>query len=163
MPQADTIEAIEIHCNAVDFMLSEENEVPTDLISALRNKVDLLTHYVELAMIDVEKDLKQLSKKDTAMAFLSLVDKLKIQEIFLRHAMIRFLKFEYRKRQGDTDREDLNGRLNRVHDEMVRLTWMMDSLATAWRFQGAIENCVDEEKLDDMVLKSVNKLLKDAL
>ena len=162
IPSPDSLEALEVVCDMQDFMV-EQGEVPAHPDSVLCNKTDLLTHYVEMAGLALNREVKHIEDKGSnkTIASLSLKHKLRYQELFLRQAMIQFLKIECKKRKplgGDAFVQ----RLARNRDEMSRLARIMESLTAAWRYQGAIESYLEQHDMDDLMLQAFNNILKDA-
>ena len=162
IPPPDSIEALEVVCDMQDFMV-DAGEVPAHPGSVLCNKTDLLTYYVEMAGLALRREVKPIEDKggNRTMVSLSMKQKLKYQELFLRQAMIQFLKIECRKRKP-LGTGDFAQRLARNRDEMRRLARIMESLTAAWRYQGAIESCLEQHDVDDLMLQAFNNILKDA-
>ena len=162
IPPPDSLEALKVVCDMQDFMV-DAGEVPAHPTYVLCNKTDLLTCYVEMAAFALNGEVKHMKDKgwNKPMASLSIKKKLNYQELCLRQAMIQFLKMECRKRKP-LGTGDFAQRLARNRDEMGRLSKIMDSLTAAWRYQGAIESCLEQHDVDDLMLQAFNNILKDA-
>ncbi|MDI1487000.1 MAG: hypothetical protein OHK93_006262 [Ramalina farinacea] len=162
IPPPDSLETLEVVCDMQDYMV-DAGEVPANSTSVLCNKTDLLTCYVEMAAFALNGEVKHMKDKgcNKPMASLSIKKKLKYQELFLRQAMIYFLKMECAKRKP-LGGEDFVQRLARNQSEMGRLAKLMESLTAAWRYQGAIESCLEQHDLDDLMLQAFNNILKDS-
>lgn len=162
MPSPDSLETLEVVCDMQHYMV-KAGEVPAHPTSVLRNKTELLTHYVEMAGLALRHEARHVREQESykPMAALSMKKKLNSQELFLRQAMIYFLKIECGKRKP-LGGGDFAQRLGRNHEEMGRLAQIVEALTGAWRFQGAIESCPEQHEMDDILAQAFNNVLKDA-
>ena len=163
LPPPDSLETLEVVCDMQDYMVNAGEMPAGHPTQVLCNKIDLLTHYVEIAGLALDREVKQMKDKkgNESLASLSMEKKLKYQELFLRQAMILFLKIECKKRET-LGRENFVQRLARNRDEMGRLARIMEALTAAWRYQGAIESCLEQRDMDHLMLQAFNNILKES-